>query len=211
MERVARLSVARPLEQLDERRVIGRGVAPELLVRLLRRRALLDRLEHRGQSRGIGASDIQPDGVSVDAQVRIAAEPAVRALSEQNVPAELDVRRRPVREQVGGGHVVGAVQPAGVLVEHRRGGLDVLLARGSNHGHAGTSSSRVSGRFARSVSSRSGSGPGCFVEPVDPDRAQAELARRRDVVEEARRDVDVCSRSAVVASKKRSQCPCAGL
>ncbi len=97
VERVARLAVARPLEQLDERRVIGGGVAPELLVRLFRRRPLLDRLEHRGQSRGIGASDVQPDGVSVDAQVRIAAEPAVRALGEQNVLAELDVRRRPVQ------------------------------------------------------------------------------------------------------------------
>ena len=62
---------------------------------------------------------------------------------------------------------------------------------GSNRGHAGTSSSSVSGRFPRSASSRSGSGPGCSSRRLIQTRAQPELTRRRDVVEEARRDVDV--------------------
>src|SRR5262249_34703200 len=79
----------------------------------------------------------------------------------QNVLAQLNVRRGPVEEQVGGGHVVSAVQAPRVLVQHLRGRLDVFLSRGSDDGHAGTSSSSVSGRFERSVSSRSGSGSGC--------------------------------------------------
>ena len=53
---------------------------------------------------------------------------------------------------------------------------------------------------------------GLLAEPVDPDRAQAELARRRDVVEEARADVHVARpRSAPVRAKNASQWPCAGL
>ena len=52
---------------------------------------------------------------------------------------------------------------------------------------------------------------GLLAEPVDPDRPQPELARRRDVVEEARGDVDVPRRSAPVRSKNASQWRCPGL
>jgi hypothetical protein len=50
---------------------------------------------------------------------------------------------------------------------------------------------------------------GRLAETVDPDRRQAELIRRRDVVEEARGDVNV--RQAADRSSKARQCPSAGL
>src|SRR5262245_5870416 len=139
------------------------------------------------------------------------ADSPVCVLGEQEVPAELELGRLPVEEEVGRCEVVSAVEPAGVLVEQLCHRLDVLLAGGSDRGHAGTSSSSVSGRSVRSVSSRSGFGPGSspsrliqtFLRPSS--RAGAMSWKRLAPTWTCE------SRWAVVTSKNRSQCPSAGL
>ena len=52
---------------------------------------------------------------------------------------------------------------------------------------------------------------GLLAEPVDPDRRQAELDRRRDVVEEARADVDLAGTIGARAARNTSQCRWPGL
>ena len=58
----------------------------------------------------------------------------------------------------------------------------------------GTSSSRVSGEGAQVGQLARRRRPRVLVQAVDPDRREPELRRRRDVVEEARADVDVPGR-----------------
>src|SRR5262245_7842437 len=209
-ERVAHASIAGVLVQVDERQVLGRGVAPELVVWVFLSAALLDRLEQSREGLWLGAPDVQPDVAAMHVDVRVADE-AVGALGEQDVPAQLDVWRSPEQEQVGRGEVVRAVEPAGVLVHQLGRRFYVLFARGANRGHAGTSSSRVSGRSVRSVSSRSGLGSGS-----SPSRLIQTLLRpssRAGAMSWKRLAATwtCASRSAVVTSKNRSQCAGAGL
>ena len=144
--------------------------------------------------------------------VAVADERRVRRDGDPDVPLDVDVRRREPPQDLRLGRV-GLPYPATRdrveqlgdrhrLVLARRPQLEVT--------HAGTSSSSVSGSRVEIGSSRVGSRPGRLAEPVDPDARQAELARRRDVVEEARGDVDVPAAGAA-SLEERLQCPCAGL
>ena len=188
--RVADEAVAGAREQVPERHVVCGRVAHQARVGLLRRRDVLDREEQLRERLGVGRPDVQPDVLTMLADVRVPDHAPV-LLGENDVLAELDVRRLPVLPEVCRGHIVGAVEPPGVLVQHGDGGIQIFDAGRADRAHGATSSSSVSGSSERSVSSRSGFGLGLLAEAVDPDVLEAELAGRRDVVEQARGHVHV--------------------
>ena len=139
--------------------------------------------------------------VALRVERRVPDEPAIE-LDEPGLASQIELA--PFVEQVGGLHLGSAGELRLEGADELRGLGCVVLPRRTDL-HAATSSSSVSGEPGEIGQLARRLRLGRLVEAVDPDRAQAELVRRRDVVEEARRNVDVPSRGAPVCSKNRSQ------
>ena len=103
-------AIAPALEEVAHGSILLSRVAKETRAGLLLRRAGLDRTEQGVERLRISASDVEPDGVSVDTQVCVADQSAVGSFGEQDVPLEIDLRRLPVVAELGGARVVSAVQ-----------------------------------------------------------------------------------------------------